>query len=126
MKKYILGALLLAIVTAAVIFTQLYTAASVDKMHSLADRVEEAVKIEDYECALELVDEMVKYFKTSSKIMSAYTPHVRLDEIVLSLQRLKAYVENQSQNDSLAEIYNILTRLNIILHEEKISFENIL
>ena len=126
MKKYAVGLLILLFIAGLTALSQWYTRSTVKEMQTQLDTMIRLIEAEQFDESLAQLKETTDAFSAKKRLMAAYSSHLRLDEVGASLGRLKAYLKKESANDGMAEIYALQNRLEVILHEERITLENIL
>ena len=126
MKKYQLGLLILSLAAGLSLLCHRYTVNTVSRTDGLLENTLHYVEQERFSQAQEELDVLLEAFSHRVDIMAMYTSHTRLDDISAGLSRLQGYVDNQSVNDSVAEIIALRTKLEIIREEEELRLCNIL
>ena len=126
MKKYQLGLLILSLAAGLSLLCHNYTVNTVNSTDRLLENTLRYVEQENFSEAQSELETLFNAFSERADIMAMYTSHTKLDDISASLSRLLGYVDNQSVNDSIAEIIALRTKLEIIREEEELRLYNIL
>lgn len=125
MKKYIIGIIILAIITVCSFAGNLYLDSFYRSTSEYVDKAEEILNSGNYKEAEIAAEKLKSHLEKGDFALRMYITHEEIDIILASSARMTAYAKEETKNDYLAECENIRERLNAIVSSEKISLENI-
>ncbi|MDR0931384.1 MAG: DUF4363 family protein [Clostridiales bacterium] len=126
MKSFIIAIILLLVVVATLITTDLFLANSTDRNSRDLQEVYDAVEREDWDAATELIHKAHENWDEDNFLYSILIDHLELDNIELRYLPATEFIEQHVKGDSLAECSNIIFLMNHLHDKTTFCLENIL
>lgn len=126
MKTTVTVAVIVAILAIGAGWSNHYINTSAATMVQELDQMDNQIKNGGWEQAKSQLDTLEKEWEKTKNVWSGLVTHQEIDNIDVSLQRLKEYIDNQSTVLATSELATFRLLVEHIADTESLSFKNIL
>ena len=125
MKRVVITACLLIFCLAVSTYSAHRTKDATGTVNSCVERALEAVYADDRERVKSEIEYLREYWDIEEDYIIHFLRHTQIDNLTLSVARLRAYAESEKYDDLVAELDSIRWQMDHINRSERMIWENL-